>query len=108
MTLDFKFLPASTSDNTPFLVLKRMGATAVTADIPRFFIMGRAVAEETMSALLACAAESRELSCTELRAPIVIGIFTSRRCVRRWSIVVVVTYHFVNVLLTLMCSGQVR
>ena len=55
----------------------------------------------------AATATSRELSCTELRAPLVIGIFTSRRSVRRWCVVVVVTYHFVNVLLTLMCSGQV-
>ena len=43
MTLDFKFLPASTSDKTPFPVLNRVGATALTADIPRFFTMGRAV-----------------------------------------------------------------
>ena len=30
--LDFKFLPASTSDNTPFPELNRVGATALTAD----------------------------------------------------------------------------
>ena len=43
MKLDFKFLPASTSDNMPFPVLNRVRATALTADIPRIFIMGRAV-----------------------------------------------------------------
>ena len=46
-----------------------------------------------MSALSACAAESGELSCAKLRAFIVIGIFTSRRCVRRWCVVVAVTNH---------------